>query len=84
MVIYSRTASSAVAAPCGMEFLSNLFRFNVASPRARAPCIPVGGSASFGPDCRMVRQMRMTNGGRRFRELASIMRVRSATQSDLK
>ena len=70
VVIYSMTSSSPDDAPRGMEFLYNRFRFNVATPRARALCVLVGSPALFRPECRTPRQMKMANGLCRYLELA--------------
>ncbi len=56
VVIYSMTTSSPEDAPCGMEFLYSLNRFNVATSRARCACILIASSRLLEPECKTPRQ----------------------------
>lgn len=67
-VIYTMTTSSPEDAPRGMEFLYNLYRFNVAT--SRAACIVVGSPRLFSPECRSPRQMELANVLCRYAELS--------------
>jgi uncharacterized protein len=56
-----------------MEFLYSLNRLNVATSRARAIVIVVGGPHLLEPECRSPRQMQLANALCRFVELAKVL-----------
>jgi len=71
MVVYSITTSSYLDAPRGVEFLYSSNRLNVATSRARAPCVLVGSPAIFEAECRTPRQMLLANAFCRYLEMAT-------------
>ena len=79
VVIYSLTTSSPEDAPRGMEFLYSLNRLNVATSRARALVIVIGGPRLLEPECRSPHQMQLANALCRFVELAQVTEL--ATRS---
>jgi uncharacterized protein len=71
IVIYTMATSRPEDAPRGMEFLYSLNRLNVATSRARCLVVLVASPRLFEPECQSPRQMQLTNGLCRFRELAT-------------
>jgi predicted RecB family nuclease len=77
VVIYSMTSSSSQDAPRGMGFLYNPNRLNVATSRAQCICILVASSDLLQADCRSVEQMKWANALCRYKELATVVDIRS-------